>query len=305
MPHIQGVKAEVDEDGFQMSYFADLSIPIVMGILLGGLYAVIALGLSLVFGVVKEINLAHGDLVILGSYFGYVAMATIGIDPVLSLIIGMPILFGLGFGIQKYLLNRAFRISMDAALIITFGISMIVQNICQLIWTPLSRGLTTSYALNSFSAGPIRIPLVYLLDFIVAIVVMLCLREFLRRTYLGMAIRAAAQDRKAAHLMGINTDRVYAFTFAIATALAAVAGVFLGLTFPFTPTSGMPFLIIALGVVVLGGLGSIVGTFVGGIAFGLAQTLGGHFFGVAAQMLVAYIMVLIVLAVIPQGIFGR
>ena len=120
-----------------------------------------------------------------------------------------------------------------------------------------------------------------------------------------MAIRAAAQDWKAAHLKGINTDWVFAFTFGIATALAAISGVFLGLTFPFTPVSGMSFLIIALGVVVLGGLGSIAGTFLGGISFGLAQTLGGHFFGVAAQMLVAYTMVLVVLAVIPRGIFGR
>jgi len=288
-----------------MILLADLLTPIVMGILLGGLYAVIALGLSLVFGVVKEINVAHGDLVILGSYFGYVAMTLIGIDPILSLIIGIPLLFGIGFAIQKYLLNRAFKISMDATLIMAFGISIILQNIYQLIWTPMSRGLTTSYALKSFSVGPMHFPLVYLLDFIAAIVVMLFLREFLRRTYLGKAIRAAAQDRKAAHLMGINTDRVYAFTFAIAMSFAAIAGVFLGLTFPFTPVSGMPFLIIALGVVVLGGLGSVAGTFVAGIIFGLAQTLGGHFFGVAAQMLVAYTMVLVVLAVIPRGIFGR
>jgi branched-chain amino acid transport system permease protein len=165
--------------------------------------------------------------------------------------------------------------------------------------------LTTAYALESFSAGPIHVPLVYLLDLIVAIAVMFFLREFLRRTYLGMAIRAAAQDWKAAQLMGINTNRIYAFTFGIATALAAVAGVFLGLTFPFTPVSGMSFLIIALGVVVLGGLGSIAGTLVAGMAFGLAQTLGGYFFGVAAQMLAAYTMVLVVLAVIPRGIFGR
>ena len=293
------------EDGLEMTVIADLLTPIVMGILLGGLYAVIALGLSLIFGVVKEINIAHGDLVILGSYFGYVAMTIVGIDPILSLIIGIPLLFGIGFSIQKYLLNRAFKISMDATLIIAFGISIILQNVYQVLWTPMSRGLTTSYALESFSAGPISLPLVYLLDFIVAIVVMFLLREFLRRTYLGMAIRAAAQDWKAAHLMGINTDQVFAFTFGIATALAAIAGVFLGLTFPFTPVSGMPFLIIALGVVVLGGLGSIAGTFIGGIAFGLAQTLGGHFFGLAAQMLVAYTMVLVVLAVIPRGIFGR
>ena len=288
-----------------MTLLVDLFTPIVMGILLGGLYAVIALGLSLIFGVVKEINIAHGDLVILGSYFGYVSMTVLGIDPILSLVIGMPLLFGIGFAIQKYLLNRAFRISMDATLIIAFGISIILQNIYQLIWSPMSRGLTTNYSLERFSIGPLGFPLMYLLDFIVAIIVMLILREFLKRTYLGMAIRAAAQDWRAAHLMGINTNQVFAFTFGIATALAAIAGVFLGLTFPFTPVSGTPFLIIALGVVVLGGLGSIAGTFIGGIAFGLAQTLGGHFFGLAAQMLVAYTMVLVVLAVIPRGIFGR
>jgi len=288
-----------------MDFLADLSTPIVMGILLGGLYAVIALGLSLVFGVVKEINIAHGDFVILGSYIAYAAMTILGLDPILSLIIGMPILFGLGFVIQKYLLNRAFKISVDATLIIAFGISIILESTYQLVWTPLSRGLTTSYSLSSISAGLIHIPIVYLLDFIAATVVMIFLREFLRRTYLGRAIRAAAQDRKAAHLMGINTDQVYAFTFAIAAAFAAIAGVFLGLTFPFTPVSGMSFLIIALGVIVLGGLGSILGTFIGAIAFGLVQTLGGYFFGVAAQMLAAYVMVLVVLSVIPRGIFSR
>ena len=288
-----------------MTLLSDLATPLVMGVLLGGLYAVIALGLSLVFGVVKEINIAHGDLVILGSYFGYVAMTVIGIDPILSLVIGMPVLFGIGFVIQKYLLNRAFKISMDATLIIAFGISIILQNVYQLLWTPLARGLTTSYTLTGLSAGPIHVPLIYLLDFGAAIIVMVLLREFLMRTYLGKAIRAAAQDRKAAHLMGINTDQVYAYTFGISMVLAAIAGIFLGLTFSFTPVSGMSFLIIALGIVVLGGMGSIVGTFVGGIAFGLAQTVGGYFFGLAAQMLVAYIMVLVVLALIPRGIFGR
>jgi branched-chain amino acid transport system permease protein len=282
-----------------------LLTPIMMGILLGGLYAIVALGLSLVFGVVKEINIAHGDLVILGSYFGYVAMTAMGIDPILSLLIGMPLLFGIGFIIQKYLLNRAFRISTDAVLIIAFALSIILENTFLKVWSPMSRGLTTSYSLESISTGSIRFPVSYLLDFIAAVVVMVLLREFLKRTYLGIAIRAAAQDRKAAHLIGINTDQVFALTFAIAMAVAAIAGVFLGLTFPFTPASGMSFLIIAFGVVVLGGLGSIAGTFVGGIIFGLAQTLGGHLFGVATQMLVAYTLVIVILAVIPRGIFGR
>ena len=288
-----------------LDFLSDLSTPIVMGILLGGLYALIALGLSLVFGVMKLINIAHGDLVIIGSYFAYAVMTAIGIDPILSLVMGMPLLFLVGFGIQKYLMRRAFGISMEAPLIIAFGISLILQNFAQIMWTPLSRGLTTPYALESFNLGFVYVPLVYLLDFIAALVVMLALREFMRRTYLGKAINAASQNRRAAQLMGVNTERVYAFAFAIAMVTAAIAGVFLGLTFPFTPTSGVSFLIIAFGVVIVGGLGSMMGTFIGGLILGLAQTLGGYFFGAATQMLVAYVIVLIVLAVRPRGIFGR
>jgi branched-chain amino acid transport system permease protein len=287
------------------SFLSDLSTPLVMGILLGGLYALIGLGLSLVFGVMKLINVAHGDLVLFSSYFAYAAMTMLGIDPIVSLAIGIPLLFVMGFGIQKYLLSRAFSISMEAPLIIAFGISLVLQNFQQIVWSPMSRGLTTSYTLTSVGIAGVRVPLAYLLDFIAALVAMLLLREFLSRSYLGKAINAASQDRRAAQLMGINTGRVYAFAFAISMATAALAGVFLGLTFPFTPQSGIAFLIIAFGVVIIGGLGSILGTFIGGMIMGLAQTLGGYFFGCAAQMLIAYVMVLLVLALRPQGIFGR
>jgi branched-chain amino acid transport system permease protein len=288
-----------------LDMFSDLATPILMGILLGGLYTLIALGLSLVFGVMKLINVAHGDLVLLSSYFAFTLMSSFGLDPIVSLVIGVPVLFAIGYAIQMVLMNRTFKISMEAPLIIAFGISIILQNVYQIIWSPLSRGLTTSYALKSFELGEIRLPLVYLLDFIVALVVMFILREFLKRTYLGRAITAASQDRVAAYLMGININHVYAFAFAVAMAIAAIAGVFLGLTFPFTPTSGPVFLIIAFGVIVLGGTGSMMGTFIGGAIMGLAQTLGGHFFGATAQLLVAYVLVLIILAVRPEGIFHR
>jgi branched-chain amino acid transport system permease protein len=286
-------------------YLTDLANPLLMGILLGGLYALIALGLSLVFGVMKMINVAHGDLVLFSSYFAYAAMTILGIDPILSLILGMPLMFVIGFIIQRYLMGQVFRKSMEAPLLIAFGISLMLQNIQQIIWTPMSKGLTTSYALKSFSLGELYFPLVYLLNFIVAIIVTLLFREFLKRTYLGRAISGAAQDRRAAQLMGINTDRVYAFAFAIAMVIAAIAGVFLGLTFPFTPQSGISFLIIAFGVVIIGGLGSMFGTFIGGIVLGVAQAVGGYFLGSTAQMLVVYVIVLLVLSVRPQGFFGR
>lgn len=288
-----------------MNTLTDLAVPITMGVMLGGLYALVALGLSIVFGVMRLINVAHGDLVLLASYLAFSIMTYLGLDPILSLVIGMPVLFFIGFFMQKYLLNRAFTISMEAPLIIAFGISIVLQNVFQIVWTPLSRGLTTSYTLKSFVMGDLYLPLVYLLDFFVGIIVMIFLHQFLHRTYLGKAITAASQDRGAAQLMGINTKQVYAFAFGIAMVFAAIAGVFLGLTFPFTPQSGVSFLIIAFGVVVLGGLGSITGTFIGGLVMGLAQTLGGYFLGTSAQMLIAYLIVIILLATRPQGLFGR
>jgi branched-chain amino acid transport system permease protein len=283
----------------------DLTNTVLMGLLLGGLYALIALGLSLVFGVMKMINVAHGDLILFGTYFAYAAMTLLGIDPILSLIVGVPLLSVIGFGIQRYLMSRAFGRSMEAPLLIAFGISLMLQNLQQILWTPMSKGLTTSYALDSLELGGIHVPLAYLLDFAAAVVAMVFLSQFLGRTYLGKAITGAAQDKTAAQLMGINTGRVYAFAFAISMATAAFAGVFLGLTFPFTPQSGISFLIIAFGVVIVGGLGSMVGTFLGGMVLGVAQTLGGFFLGSTSQMLVVYLLVLLVLAVRPQGLFGR
>jgi branched-chain amino acid transport system permease protein len=289
------------------NFLIGLAPPIIKGILLGGLYVVIALGLSLVFGVMKLINVAHGDLVILGSYFAWAVMTSLGIDPFLSLVMGIPLLFAFGFFVQKFIINRTFRISLDAALIACFGISIIVQSLCQGIWTPFARSLTTPYQLKTFTVGPLIISLSYLLDFIGGLAVMLALREFLRRTYLGRAISAASQNTLVAERMGINPNRVYSFAFAIAMACAAVAGVLQGLTFSFQPTSGSPFLIISFGVIIIGGLGSMAGTFIGGMIFGLTQTLGAYLSGgsMLVQNIAPYLLVFVVLALRPQGIFGR
>jgi branched-chain amino acid transport system permease protein len=283
----------------------DVFTPLVMGIMLGGLYALIAMGLSMIFGVMRLINLAHGDFVILGSYIAYALVTFLGMDPIISLVICIPVMFGIGFLVQKYLMGKAFGISGEAPLIIAFGVSLIIQNTNQIMWTPLSRGITTTYSMASFHLGPLQFPLSYLLDFIAAVIVMLALREFLKRTYLGRAITAASQNKRAAYLMGINTNLVYGFAFAIAMISAAIAGVFMGMTFPFTPLSGTQFLIIAFGVVIIGGLGSMFGTFLGGLILGVAQTMAGFFLGPATQMLVIYVIVLIILAVRPQGLFGR
>lgn len=283
----------------------DVFTPVLMGIMLGGLYALIALGLSLVFGVMRLINLAHGDLVILSSYISYAIFTYLAVDPILGLVITIPFMLLLGFLIQKYILGRGFAISSETPLIIAFGISLVLQNLNQILWTPLSRGLNTSYSHMSFFIGERQFPVSYLLAFLAGIVVMVGLRAFLTRTYMGRAITAASQDKRAAQLMGINTNRIYGYAFAIAMGAAAVAGVFLGMTFPFTPTSGISFLTIAFGTVVIGGLGSMLGTFLAGIILGLSQTLGGYLFGSASQMLIVYVLVLAILAIRPHGLLGR
>jgi len=283
----------------------DIVSPIVMGILLGGLYALIALGLSMVFGVMRLINLAHGDLVILGSYLSFIFMTKFGIDPVIGLIFTVPIMFGVGFLIQHFLMRRAAAISDEAPLIIAFGIALIIQNSIQIVTDPQSRGISTAYSIASFSIGTLQFPVIYLMNFLAALIVMAGFSIFLKKTYMGRAITAASQDRRAAQLMGINTKTIYGFAFAVAMISAAIAGTFLGMTFPFQPTSGTQFLIIAFGVVIIGGLGSLFGTFLGGLILGLVQTLSGYFFGSAAQMLFVYMSILFVLAVRPRGLFGR
>lgn len=288
-----------------MELLSNLALPIVIGILMGGLYVVIALGLSLVFGVMKVINVAHGDLVIFGSYLSFAAITMLGLNPLIWLLPSLPVFFILGVLIEKYLLHRAAKISADAALIVAFGLALIVQNSSQMLWTPQTRSLLTSFTMTTFAVGKVYIPLIYLLDFFAALLVVIIVRQFLQRTYLGQAITAASQDRETAELMGINPSRVYQIAFGIAMSLASIAGIFFGLTFSFNPTSGTALLIIAFGVIILGGLGSMVGTFIGGMIFGLSQTLGGYFLGPTGQLLVPFLMVLVVLTIRPQGLFGH
>lgn len=269
---------------------------IIMGLLLGGLYALIGLGLSLSFGVMKIVNLSHGDFIVLSCYLAFALQTLVGIDPVISLIILPPCFFLLGYIIQKLVIMRALRINPQTVPIITFAISIILQNMCLLVWTPLSRGLLTFFSLYSLSIYSINIPLMYLLDFIAALIVMIMLKVMLKRSYLGVAIRASSQDRIAAQLMGINTDYIYAVAFAISFAISAVSGIFLGLTAPFTPTSGVAYLLIAFAIVLIGGLGSVLGCFLGGVILGLINVLSGLILGTGWQLFCVCLAIILLLS---------
>lgn len=280
--------------------------PIVNGILLGGLYAVIALGLTTMFGIVKLVNLAHGELMILSSYLSLVIISQLGINPFWSMLAVIPIMFLIGFLIQKYLLNRVLGKEMEPPLLVAFGISIIIQNLLLLVFTADARSLMTEISVKTIQLGnSLNLPVLYLVDFIIGCAVIFLLRLFYNKTFLGRAIRAASDDEGAAKLMGVNTKNIFAIAMGIAMITAAVAGILIGMTFSFYPHTGSQYLIIAFGVIIIGGLGSMKGALAGGIILAEAQLLGAHFTGPGFQLLIGYLVLLIVLALRPQGLFGQ
>ena len=283
----------------------DLLQPILNGILLGGLYAIIAIGLSTMFGIVKLVNLAHGDLMILSSFLSLVLATWIGVSPYLTILVVIPVMYFVGFFVQGFLINRVMGKELEPPLLVAFGLSIILQNLLLLVFTPDARSLMTSLTVKTIPIGEfLNIPVVYLVDFLVGLAVICCLYYFFQYTYLGRAIRAASDDGVAAQLMGINTKNIYAKAMGIAMMTAGVAGILIGTTFTFYPHTGPQYLIIAFGVIVIGGFGSMKGAFVGGLILALAQLLGAHFLGPGYQLFCGYVILLIVLALRPQGIFG-
>ncbi|MBW1914678.1 MAG: branched-chain amino acid ABC transporter permease [Deltaproteobacteria bacterium] len=279
--------------------------PILNGILLGGLYAIVAIGMSTMAGIVRVVNLAHGDLTILGSFLSLTLITILGVSPLVTLLIVVPAMYFVGYFIQGFLLNRVLGKEMEPPLLVAFGLSIILQNLLLLIYTPDAQSLMTILALKTITITDyLSIPVIYLLNFLISMAVILVLYYFFQNTYMGRAIRAASDDVAAAQLVGIDTKNIYAKAMGIAMMTAGVAGVLIGMTFTFYPYTGPQYLIIAFGVIVIGGMGSIKGTIVGGLILALSQLIGAQVFGPGYQLLCGYVVLLIVLAIRPQGIFG-
>lgn len=286
--------------------FQILAQPMLNGILLGGLYALIGVGMSLIFGIMRLTNLAHGDLLVVSSYLSFAMIQVLGLNPLITLVGVIPLMFLLGYALQALLLNRVLGKGDEAPLLITFGMSIILQNVLLTIFTPDARSLITPLATKSINiSNYLSVPWIYLINFLVGIGVILILSLFFQYTFLGRAIKAASDDGEVAKLMGINIRRIYKVAMGIAMMTASIAGVLVGMTFNFYPYTGTQYLIIAFGVVVIGGLGSLTGTMIAGIILGLAQVLGAHFFGTGMQLLSGYIVLLLMLALKPQGLFSR
>jgi len=278
---------------------------LVTGVLLGGLFAITALGLSLVFGVMRLINLVHGELIVLGAYLAFVLLEHGGIDPLLGLLVIAPALAVVAYPIQRVLLTPLMSKGAEAPLLTTFGLSVIAQNVFILVFSGDTQSLSTSYASDSVDLAGIDVPVVYLISFGLALALSVAAHLVIQRTGIGREIRASAEDAVAAEVMGVNVPRIYAVTYGLGAGCAAVGGVLVGLTFSFTPTTGVTYLLTGFAVVVLGGLGSVKGTLLGGLLLGAIESVGGAFFGDGYRDLIGFLVFLTFLAIRPQGLFGR
>jgi branched-chain amino acid transport system permease protein len=278
---------------------------LVTGLLLGGLFAITALGLSLVFGVMRLINLVHGELIVLGAYLAYVLFHDAGIDPLLGMLLVAPAMFVIAYPVQRVLLNPLIEKGMEPALLTTFGLSIIAQNLFILIFSGDTQSLSPGYASASLSFAGITVPAVYGISFVFAIVLTYATHLVLARTSMGREVRASAEDPAAAAVMGVDVRRTYGYVYGFAAVCAGIGGVLVGLCFSFTPTTGTLYLLTGFAVVVLGGLGSVKGTLLGGLLLGVIESVGASFFGDGYRDFIGLVAFLIILSLRPQGLFGR
>lgn len=278
---------------------------IVQGILLGGLYALFAAGLSLVFGVMRLVNLAHGDLIVLAAYLILLLVSRLGIEPFLALVLAMPLMFGIGWVLQYTVLNRTVGDDILPPLLVTFGLSIVIQNGLLEGFTADSRRIPLpGIETQSLAVGPVNVGVLPLLTLLSAILVILVLNLIIARTQLGRAFRATSDDPVTAGLMGIRPRTIFAHATALAMVVVAIAAFYLGTRSNFDPSIGPARLIYAFEAVILGGLGSLWGTLAGGIVIGVAQTLGAAI-NPEWQILAGHLAFLAVLLVRPRGLFPR
>jgi branched-chain amino acid transport system permease protein len=278
---------------------------VVQGVLLGGLYALLATGLSLVFGVMRLVNLAHGDLSILAAYLALVVVSATGLNPFLAIPVVVPLMMLGGYLLQRLLLNRTVDRGPLQPLLITFGLSVIIQNVLLDVFSADSRGLDAGAIENAsiHLTDQISIGVFPLLTLVVAVAVLGGLGLMLARTQLGRALRATSDDQTAARIVGIDNRHLYAVALAIALGTVALAGIFLGIRTTFGPSDGPTRLISAFEAVIIGGLGSLWGTLAGGIVLGVAQTLGNQV-SPAFQLLAGHLVFLAILIFRPRGLFA-
>ena len=275
------------------------------GILVGGAYALIGIGLTIIFGVMRIINFAHGDLLMVGTYITYFAFTLFHVDPFLSIVISMPLMFLFGAFLQKVFINRVLNALPQNQILLTIGLGLVMSNTVMMLFTSDHRILNTSYSSASVKLGALSISTPLLLSFLITAAITAFLYWFLLRTDTGQAIRATAQDREAAQLMGINVRRMSVLATGMGAALAGTAGALLLPTYYTFPQVGSTYTLKAFVIVVLGGMGSIVGATLGGIVVGVAESLASYFTSSDIKELFVLVLFLLVLLLRPAGLLGK
>jgi branched-chain amino acid transport system permease protein len=278
---------------------------IVAGILAGGLYALIGLGLSLVFGVLRLMNLAYAQLIIIGAYAAWLIVDHTGLDPLVALPFAMAVTALIAYPFQRFLLTDLLRTSITAPLVATFGLALLAQAGLQAAFGINEKSIPAPYGDSGVSVLGVQVQSVYLIAFGLAGVLCLSAHLLLMRTRIGSAVRAAAADPQTAAVLGLDVGRIYAWTFSFSAAVAAAAGVMTGVAQSFTAASGTPLLLTGFAVMALGGIGSVGGTFAAGISLGLLQSVSVSAFGAGYQNLAVYLTFFLVLAFRPTGVFRR
>lgn len=277
---------------------------LISGILIGGVYALIGIGLTIIFGVMRVINFAHGDILMVGMYGTYFLFTLFHIDPFVSIIITIPLMFLYGAFLQKVFINRALNALPQNQILLTIGMGLIMSNTIMLAFTSDYKILSTTYSSGSVTILGISVSEPLVVSFVITLAITAALYWFLYRTDTGQAIRATAQDREAAQLMGINVKRMALIAFGLGSALAGTAGALISPTYYIFPQVGSVFTLKAFVITVLGGMGSIVGATLGGVLIGVAESVGGVYLGSGWKDVIVFVLFLLVLLFKPSGLLG-
>jgi branched-chain amino acid transport system permease protein len=277
---------------------------VINGVLMGGIYTLVASGLTLIYGVLHIINFAHGSLLMVAMFGVFFLVTKLGIDPYLSLIVTIPSMFALGYVMYRYLIGKLSYGKDENILLITLGLSIVIENLALMFFKGDSRTISMSYSDKMFEVGPLLVGLPKVISFVAAMIMCALLGIFMSRTDTGRAIRAVAKERMGARLVGIDVDKVFAISFGLGMATLGAAASLLMPIFYISPTTGHVFVMVAFTVVVLGGMGSFLGAVVGGLIVGLTESFGGLYLGESLGQIGISLIFILILLFRPSGLFG-
>ena len=278
---------------------------VVSGLLFGGVYSLMAVGLTLIFGVMRVVNFAHGDMMVWGMYLAYVLATRAGVDPYVSFLVCAAALFALGLGVQRGLVDRIVEAPHEMQILLMLGVALVLENVALLAFGPEPTRVRSPLASATLWLGPVFVDVARLVTFLVAVALTTALWAFLFRTDLGRTIRAAADNTYGALVIGTDVRRVYAVAFGVGAACVGAAGALVSPILPFQPPTGLSLSVASFNIVIIGGMGSLLGAFVGGLLVSLAESLGAVFLKPSLKELFSFSLLIVILLFRPAGLFGR